>query len=65
MTEKKTWWQRKLIIILIITLLNCLILTFTDMLGRFEKLDRTLFDFTCKLKTGDWGKPCIYSYPEK
>ncbi len=30
-----------------------------------EQLDRALFDFTCKLKTGDWENPCIYSYPER
>ena len=65
MTEQKPWWQRRLIIILIITLINCLIFTFTNWLGGFDKLDRALFDFTCKLKTGDWEKPCIYSYPER
>ncbi|WP_107668916.1 hypothetical protein [Cyanothece sp. BG0011] len=65
MTEKTPWWQRKLLIIMIITIINGLIFTFTDMLGGFEQLDRSLFDFTCKLKTGDWKIPCVYSYPER
>ncbi len=65
MTDKKKWRRRRIIAVLIITLINGLVFTFTDFLGGVDKLDRALFDFTCKLKTGDWENPCIYSYPEK
>ena len=63
MTEEKKWRQRRILVVLIITLINCLIFTFTEFLGGFDKLDRSLFEFTCKLKTGDWQNPCIYPYP--
>ncbi len=65
MTDKKKWRRRRFIAVLIITLINGLVFTFTDFLGGVDKLDRALFDFTCKLKTGDWENPCIYSYPER
>ncbi|MEL4896583.1 hypothetical protein [Crocosphaera sp. Alani8] len=65
MTDKKKWRRRRLIAVLIITLINGLVFTFSDFLGGVDKLDRALFNFTCKLKTGDWENPCIYSYPER
>ncbi len=65
MTKETPWWQKRLLVVMIITIINGLIFTFTDFLGGFDQLDRTLFDFTCKLKTGNWETPCVYSYSER